>query len=110
MYTYRAKIISVYDGDTVTALVDLGFGISTKIKVRLKGIDTPELRGSIEEKVKGIAAREFLRDKVLDKDIVIQTFKDKKGKYGRYIGVLWVDDTNINELLVEQGHAEIVKY
>ena len=103
MYTYRAKIISVYDGDTVTALVDLGFGISTKIKVRLKGIDTPELRGSI-------AAREFLKGKVLDKDIVIQTFKDKKGKYGRYIGVLWVDDTNINELLVEQGHAEIVEY
>ena len=72
MYTYRAKIISVYDGDTVTALVDLGFGISTKIKVRLKGINTPELRGPIEEKVKGIAAREFLKGKVLNKDIVIK--------------------------------------
>tara|TARA_R110002012_G_C11604390_1_gene607601 strand:+ start:380 stop:712 length:333 start_codon:yes stop_codon:yes gene_type:complete len=110
MYTYRAKIISVYDGDTVTAQVDLGFGISTKIKVRLKGIDTPELRGPVEEKVRGIAAREFLKNHVLEKDIVIQTFKDKKGKYGRYIGVLWVNDININNLLVEQGHAEVREY
>ena len=110
MYTYRAKIISVYDGDTVTAIVDLGFGISAKIKVRLKGIDTPELRGSAEEKARGIAAREFLRNQVLNKDIVIQTFKDKKGKYGRYIGTLWANEINVNNLLVEQGHAEVREY
>jgi micrococcal nuclease len=108
MYTYRAKIISVYDGDTVTAIVDLGFGITNKVKVRLKGINAPEVRG--EQKVYGIAAREFLKNEVLNKNIVIQTFKDKKGKYGRYIGVLWVDDLNINELLVEQGHAETREY
>ena len=104
MYTYRAKIISVYDGDTVTALVDLGFGITNKIKVRLKGINTPELRGV--ERAQGIISRDFLREKILNKDIIIQTFKDKKGKYGRYIGTLWFDEENINELLVERGLAE----
>ena len=108
IYTYRAKIIGVYDGDTVTALVDLGFGITNKIKVRLKGINTPELRGV--ERAQGIISRDFLREKILNKDIVIETFKDKKGKYGRYIGTLWINDENINELLVEQGLAEKKDY
>jgi micrococcal nuclease len=58
MYTYRAKIISVYDGDTVTALVDLGFGITNKIKIRLKGINTPEVRGA--ERPEGIVSRDYL--------------------------------------------------
>ena len=42
--------------------------------------------------------------------VSMDKIKDKKGKYGRYIGVLWVDDLNINELLVEQGHAETREY
>jgi micrococcal nuclease len=108
MYTYRAKIISVYDGDTVTALVDLGFGITNKIKIRLKGINTPEVRGA--ERPEGIVSRDYLRNLILDKNIVLQTFRDKTGKYGRYIGVLWIDDTNVNELLVEQGYAETREY
>ena len=108
MYTYRAKIISVYDGDTVTALVDLGFGITNKIKIRLKGINTPEIRGS--ERPRGLVSRDFLRKKVLNKDVIVETFKDKKGKYGRYIGTLWLDEENVNELLVEQGYAEIREY
>jgi len=108
VYTYRAKIISVYDGDTVTALVDLGFGITNKIKIRLKGINTPELRGA--ERPRGLVSRDFLREKILDKDIIVETFRDKKGKYGRYIGTLWLDEENINELLVEQGYAETREY
>mgnify|MGYP001192381305 FL=1 len=108
MYTYRAKIISVYDGDTVTALVDLGFGITNKIKIRLKGINTPEVRGA--ERPEGIVSRDYLRNLILDKNIILQTFRDKTGKYGRYIGVLWIDDTNVNELLVEQGYAETREY
>jgi len=108
VYTYRAKIISVYDGDTVTALVDLGFGITNKIKIRLKGINTPELRGA--ERPRGLVSRDFLREKILDKDIIVETFRDKKGKYGRYIGTLWLDEENVNELLVEQGYAETREY
>ena len=44
-YFYKAKIISVYDGDTVTAVMDLGFNITNKIKIRLHGINAPEIRG-----------------------------------------------------------------
>ena len=108
LYYYKAKIISVYDGDTVTALVDLGFNVTTKIKIRLSGIDTPEIRGS--EREDGLVSRDFLRSLVLDKEIILQTFKDKTGKYGRYIGVLHLDGQNINELLVETGHAQEREY
>ena len=79
-YTYNAIITSAYDGDTVTADIDLGFGvIMKKQKLRLLGIDTPELRGDtlLEARV----ARDWLREKVLGKDIVVETFKDKKGNF-----------------------------
>tara|TARA_R110000796_G_scaffold19255_1_gene57846 strand:- start:6676 stop:7008 length:333 start_codon:yes stop_codon:yes gene_type:complete len=107
-YTYKAKIISVYDGDTVTAQADLGFGVKMKIKVRLAGINTPEVRG--KERPEGLKSRDFLRNLILDKEVIIQTSKDKKGKYGRYIGVIYIDDKNVNEILVENNLAEKKEY
>ena len=102
-YFYKAKILNVYDADTVTALVDLGFGISTKMKIRLHGIDAPELRG--EERPEGLAARNYLRGMIDDREVVIETIKDKTGKYGRYLGIIYFNDQNINNLLVETQHA-----
>ena len=107
LYTYRAKIVSVYDGDTVRADIDLGLSIwARNEKMRLFGIDTPELRGGTpESKRKGYAARDFLRSKVLGKTVIIKTIRDKKGKYGRYLAEIFIDGVNINELLIEKGHA-----
>lgn len=107
-YFYKAKIISVYDGDTVTAVMDLGFNITNKIKIRLHGINAPEIRG--KQRPEGLKSRDYLRSLILDKDVIIQTLKDKKGKYGRYIGIIHLEDKNINELLVESGHAEKKEY
>ena len=45
MYDYHGKVIDVYDGDTCTILVDLGFRVQFEIKVRLLGINAPELKG-----------------------------------------------------------------
>ena len=99
----------VYDGDTVTVDTDLGFGIVSKgMVLRLYGINAPEVRGP--EREQGLLSRDFLREQVLDKDITIMTMKDSKGKYGRYLAYLVVDDTNINELLVEEGLAERREY
>ncbi|MCH7613820.1 MAG: thermonuclease family protein, partial [Candidatus Marinimicrobia bacterium] len=47
--------------------------------------------------------------------IILETIKDKKGKYGRYIGEIWVQDkkskyTNINDELVKAGMAEYKSY
>jgi endonuclease YncB( thermonuclease family) len=104
MYNYKAKILDVYDGDTVTALVDLGFLHFQEMKLRLYGIDTPELRG--EERDKGIIVRDIVRDMILDKEVEIHSYKDKQGKYGRYLANIIVDGVDVNQWLVDNGHAK----
>ena len=104
MYNYKAKIIDVYDGDTVTAVVDLGFLHSQEMKLRLYGIDTPEMRGP--EKVEGKKVRDIVREMILDKEVEIHSFKDKQGKYGRYLANIIVDGLDLNQWLVDNGHAE----
>lgn len=105
MYHYKAKIIDVYDGDTVTAIVDLGFLHFQEMKLRLYGINTPELRG--EEREQGLIVRDIVRNLILDKQVEIHSYKDKQGKYGRYLATIILDGININEYLVNQGHAEV---
>ena len=104
-YYYNAEIIKVYDGDTVTAVVDLGFDVKVKMKLRLLGIDTPELRG--DERPEGLVSRDYLRGMILDKNVLIETKKDKSGKYGRMLATIYLDDLNINEHLIQEGYAEI---
>ena len=114
LYKYLAKVTFVYDGDTCT--VDIDLGLSTWIhneKIRLARINTPELRG--DERESGIKSRDFLRELIDGKEIFIETSKDSKGKYGRYIGELWLEKTpdewiNVNDLLVEKGYAQYVSY
>lgn len=114
LYCYRATIVSVYDGDTVRADIDLG--LRTWIheeKLRLARIDAPEIRG--EEREKGLVARDFLANLVLDKDLIVETIKDRKGKYGRYLAELWIKDQagnymNVNDLMVRAGHAVYEDY
>ena len=108
-YTYKAKIVSVYDGDTVTADIDLGFRVWIRDeKLRLSRINTPEVRGV--QRPEGLISRDWLRDMILGKEVIIKTIKDKKGKYGRYIVEIYFDGQNINDLLVENGLAEYKEY
>lgn len=109
MYEYNVKITSVYDGDTVTGDVDLGFGIwIKKQKFRLMGINTPEVRTKDpDEKIRGYAARDWLREKILGKEVRIRCFG--KGKYGRWLVDIFLspeDTRSINQLLILEGHAE----
>jgi micrococcal nuclease len=109
MYTYKAKIVKVFDGDTCTAVLDLGCHISVEKVIRLYGIDAPEVRG--ETKLAGLESRDFLSAQILNKDIYIQTFKDKTEKYGRLLGKLYMVDPSsgdvptVNEQMVSSGHA-----
>lgn len=112
-YKYNAKCIDCYDGDTCKLNIDLGFGITIgKKSCRLFGIDTPELRGGTDEqKQKAKEARDFLRDQILDKDVVLYTLKDKEGKYGRLLGIIIIKDgdnlININQLMIDRGYATV---
>lgn len=108
MYTYNATCDRVVDGDTVDCIIDLGFSILFKQRVRLLGIDAWESRTrDKEEKVKGIAAKERVEELLAEHNnkFVLKTELDKKGKYGRVLGVIYLNDVNMNELLVEEGHA-----
>jgi micrococcal nuclease len=105
MYEYRATVTKVYDGDTITVDFDLGFGIILKKQtIRLFGINTPEVRGA--EKSDGIISRDALRQRILGKQVIIKTSKDKKGKYGRWLGEVFVEDENINQWLISEGYAK----
>jgi len=105
MYEYSCKLDRIIDGDTVDVIIDLGFDIHFKSRIRLFGIDAPEVRTrNADEKVKGFAAKDRLTE-LLPENFTIRTVLDKKGKFGRVLGTLVVGDVNINELLVSEGHA-----
>ena len=109
IYTYKAMITSVYDGDTVTADVDLGFRNWVKgEKLRLSRINTPEVRGV--ERPEGLISRDWLREKLMGQEVIIKTLKDKKGKYGRYVVEIYFEGRNVNDWLVEEGLAEYKEY
>lgn len=108
LYYYWAKVVDVYDGDTITVEIDLGFTSKRLEKLRLAGINAPELKK--EEREAGLKSRDILRKWILDKKVVVLTEKDKTGKYGRYIATVYYDGENINKKLVDQGYAEFREY
>ena len=113
MYEYKVKeIVKVYDGDTITVILDLGFNITKLEVIRLALIDTPEVRG--DERPDGLISRDWLRERLAtameENGITIRTFKDSKGKYGRYIGEVFVDEVSINKQLVTEGLAVFKEY
>jgi micrococcal nuclease len=100
MYEYACKVERVVDGDTIDVVLDLGFDILHKCRVRLYGIDTPESRTrNLDEKARGKMSSAFLTEAIdTGKQVVIQTkLKDSKGKYGRVLGDVVVDGENINQ-------------
>jgi len=95
MYQYRAIIQKVVDGDTIE--IDIDLGLSAWIhdeRIRLYGIDTPEVygvkKGSAEWE-KGNLASTFVKEQVKENEqVIIETFKDKREKYGRYLALIYV--------------------
>ena len=113
LYHYNALVRSVYDGDTCRVDIDLGLGIWIRNeKLRLVRINAPELTG--DTKAVGIASRDALREMIDGKEVIIETIKDQRGKYGRYLAEIWLPENdgfvNINDQLVAQGFAEYKEY
>lgn len=107
MYRYWATITKVYDGDTITADIDLGFNmVMSDQKIRLYGINTPEVRG--EERPDGLRSRDALRRRInqAGRSVELRTHRDEQGKYGRWLAEIFIDGENINQWLVRQGHAK----
>ena len=114
MYTYKAKLDRVVDGDTLDANIDLGFDITVHKRIRLAGINTPESRTrDLEEKKRGLAAKDALcvmlqEDNANDYFIVES---ESVGKFGRVLGKLHIETKNgeycINDQLIKDGHAVV---
>jgi len=110
MYDYRSTLVKIIDGDTIDVDLDLGFSVVLKKqRIRLYGINTPESRTrDLEEKRYGLAAKARLRELLENSDtLTVKTSIDKKvrGKYGRILGTIYLDDINVNQLLVDEGYA-----
>ena len=108
-HIYSAKVVRVVDGDTADAMIDLGFDTWVKKRIRFYGVDTWESRTrDLEEKKKGLEAKAYVKDLLENSDEGKFLLKSHGvGKYGRVLGELFVkgNDTSVNELLKENGHA-----
>ena len=115
-YIYRAKLDRVVDGDTVDALIDVGFDIWFKKRIRFMGLDTWESRTrDLEEKKLGKLAKERTRQLLEDISSKSGYFRVKShglGKYGRVLGEIFIMDKdgkqwNVNKTLIAEGHAYV---
>jgi len=113
-YIYKGKLERVVDGDTVDALIDLGFDTWVKKRIRFMGIDTWECRTrDLEEKEKGLLAKARTKELLTEVTTKPNYFRIKShgvGKYGRVLGELFIKDNennqiNVNQTLIDEGHA-----
>ena len=107
-YQYSAVCSRVVDGDTIVLDVSLGFNVTIRETFRLLGINSPESYGvkkDSDEYNAGMISKEWLIDRIEGKEIMVKTYKDKKGKYGRYLVDIYDGETSINTEMVEKGLA-----
>jgi len=113
LYWYSAKTDRVIDGDTIEATLDLGFHIAMKERFRLYGINAYELTDKDPQKRQlALLGKQFVTDQLMpeDKPIVINSIKDEQEKYGRWLAVIYYQDSanawhDLNQELIDKGLA-----
>lgn len=114
LYTYKAKVLNVIDGDTIDVSVDVGFRTYREDRFRLARINAYEtsLRSGTteEQKQMGIQGATYLRDLLVGKQVIIKTTKDSTDKYGRYLAEIFLGEQNINDMMVTAGYAIYQSY
>jgi len=112
LYWYRASTVRVVDGDTADLLLDLGYKIRFEQRVRLYGLNAPEVHGATKEA--GLKTKGRLAELIVGKELWVDSIKDSQEKYGRYLVEIWVkSDTglkSVNQLLIKEGLAEARSY
>ena len=108
MFEYNATVVKVVDGDTIDAMVDLGFGTWKKVRIRMHGINDPESRTrDLEEKKKGLAAKARLIEMLEENEKHFILISHGVGKFGRCLGEIYVKghNTSLNKQLISEGHG-----
>jgi len=110
VFLYPAEVERVIDGDTIVADLYLGLGIVLDDQyIRFYGIDAWETRG--EERPKGLLAKEYVIKRLEEGKVEIEIRPEwgskGKGKYGRWLGIIYIDGKDLNVELIEEGHAEV---
>ena len=114
MYTYKAKLQRVVDGDTIDATIDLGFDVFVKKRIRFAGINAPESRTrDLEEKARGLKAKDRVKN-ILEENENFTLHSEELGKFGRVLGKIYLDKLDgkncltqvcLNDQLVKEKHA-----
>lgn len=109
---YRAKVVSVYDGDTITIILFNKCGFE-KHKVRMYGYNSPELKPRLNIKNrkkiidKAYEAKKFLENLLLNNIVDFESFG--YDKYGRLLGNIYLthfcNKINVNKMMIEMGHG-----
>lgn len=105
LWTYRAKVIRVVDGDTLDVRIDQGFRSWRLERLRLFGIDTPETRG--EEREEGLRSKDYVQAWLEERnnDVIIRT--SESDSFGRWLAKVYDEDGfMLNAELLEKGLAE----
>jgi len=113
-YRYRAKVGRVVDGDTIDAVIDLGFYVKITERLRLEGLDTPEIHRvphASQEYLKGIEARTYVEKRLAQNGNRMLVETGKRGKWRRWIATIYLADSpkSLNEELIEKGLARRVE-
>ncbi|MAG27714.1 hypothetical protein CMI47_19455 [Candidatus Pacearchaeota archaeon] len=104
MYEYNAKLIRIVDGDTLDAMIDIGFDVWVKKRIRLAGINAPESRTrDLEEKKLGLKAKSRLAEVLDEANNEFRIISHGVGKYGRCLGEIFIGDVSVNSQLLEEG-------
>lgn len=109
LWQYRARPTRVVDGDTIDVLIDVGFDIAFSARLRVLGVDTPEMRG--DEREAGLIAKTFVEDwcqdaaQLTDSDWPLIVVTEEADSFGRWLARVY--DTASEELAVELIEAEL---
>ena len=108
MYEYKAEVIRWVDGDTLLVEVDLGFYVKKTERVRLARIDAPEMNSEVAYQVRQAKSARSKAKKFCPKGAIItlQTAKEKRDRYARYIAEVIYQDKNLSDYLLEIGAAK----
>ncbi len=109
LYHYKAYITRVYSGDHCLVAIDLGMGVWTRgEEIRFSRIEAPDIKG--DDRESAVAARDFLRNLILDREVLLKTIKDRRNKACRFLAEMVVvtetgESVDVIEALVAAGHA-----